>query len=70
MISVSLTHLKKDISRKAAHAAERIAILEALERTHWNRFQAAKRLKISYRSLLYKIKDARLDRTRRTSDRP
>ena len=60
----------KDISRKAAHAAERIAILQALEKTHWNRLQAAKRLNISYRSLLYKIKDGGLDRTRRTSDHP
>ena len=48
----------KDISRKAALAAERHAILEALEQTHWNRIRAAKLLGISYRALLYKIKDA------------
>jgi two-component system response regulator AtoC len=59
----------KDISRKAADAAERIAILRALEETRWNRFRAAKLLSISYRSLLYKIKDAGLDRKRRASDR-
>ena len=52
----------KDISRKAAHVAEREAMLQALEQTKWNRFQAAKLLGISYRALLYKIKEAELDR--------
>ena len=32
----------------------------ALEQTHWNRVKAAKLLKISYRALLYKIKDVGL----------
>jgi DNA-binding NtrC family response regulator len=50
----------KDISRKAALAAERQAILDALEQTGWNRMRAAKLLNISYRALLYKIKDAAL----------
>jgi two-component system, NtrC family, response regulator AtoC len=60
----------KEISRKAAHAAERSAILKALEETQWNRIRAARLLNISYRSLLYKIKDAALDRNRRATDRP
>jgi transcriptional regulator with GAF, ATPase, and Fis domain len=51
----------KDIARKAAQAAERSAILEALEETRWNRLRAAELLKVSYRSLLYKIKDCGLD---------
>jgi two-component system response regulator AtoC len=55
----------KDISRKAAQLAEREAILQALEQTQWNRVRAAKLLEISYRALLYKIKDAGLDRGRR-----
>jgi two-component system response regulator AtoC len=50
----------KDISRKAALVAERQAILNALEQTQWNRMRAAKLLNISYRALLYKIKDAAL----------
>src|SRR5207244_6749281 len=50
----------KDISRKAALVAERQAILDALEQTRWNRIRAAKLLNISYRALLYKIKDAGL----------
>jgi two-component system response regulator AtoC len=59
----------KDISRKAALLAEREAILQALEQTQWNRVRAAKLLEISYRALLYKIKDAGLDRERRGAHR-
>ncbi len=54
----------KNISRKAALAAEREAILDALEQTRWNRMRAAKLLNISYRALLYKIKDAGLEQQR------
>ena len=57
----------KTVSRKAAQAAEREAILRALEQTRWNRLQAAKLLNISYRALLYKIKDAALGGERRSS---
>jgi two-component system, NtrC family, response regulator AtoC len=60
----------RDISRKAALAAERNAILKALDETGWNRVRAAKLLDISYRSLLYKIKDADLDGKRRNSLKP
>jgi two-component system, NtrC family, response regulator AtoC len=60
----------KDISRKAALAAERKAILWALEETHWNRVRAAKLLNISYRALLCKIKDSALDETARPSTPP
>jgi two-component system response regulator AtoC len=60
----------KDIGRRAAHVAEREAILQALEQTQWNRVRAAKLLDISYRALLYKIKDAGLDRERRSAHRP
>jgi two-component system, NtrC family, response regulator AtoC len=60
----------RTISRKAAQAAEQSAILKALEQTHWNRLRAAKLLNISYRSLLYKIKGAGLDRKRRALDLP
>jgi len=49
------------ISREAALAAEKSAILKALKQTHWNRLLAAKLLNISYRSLLYKIKEGGLD---------
>jgi two-component system, NtrC family, response regulator AtoC len=46
----------KAVSREASRLAERDLILKALERTHWNRKQAAKQLQISYKALLYKIK--------------
>jgi DNA-binding NtrC family response regulator len=46
----------KTAARAASVKAERSLILEALERTHWNRKRAARELQISYKSLLYKIK--------------
>jgi DNA-binding NtrC family response regulator len=51
----------KDIGRSAAREAERTAILAILERTRWNRKEAATLLGISYKALLYKIKDNHLD---------
>ena len=50
----------KEISRRASQAAERDAIAKMLEQTGWNRVRAAKALRISYRALLYKIKQAGL----------
>ena len=52
----------KEISRKAAMQAEREVIQRTLERTHWNRKMAARLLDISYKALLYKIKECSLDR--------
>jgi two-component system response regulator AtoC len=46
----------KIVAREASRLAERDLILKALERTHWNRKQAARELQISYKALLYKIK--------------
>jgi two-component system response regulator AtoC len=40
----------------AARQAERELILRALDRTHWNRKRAAKELQVSYKALLYKLK--------------
>ena len=60
----------KTLSRKAARAAEREAILKALDETHWNRLRAAKLLNISYRSLFYKMHEAGLAGKRRTPDNP
>lgn len=47
----------REVSRRAAIAAEVPLIKEALRRTNWNRRAAAGLLGISYRSLLDKIKD-------------
>jgi len=46
----------KIAARKALRRTERELILDALTRTHWNRKKAAQELQISYKSLLYKIK--------------
>lgn len=51
----------RDIAKKAALEAERRAIEKVLEQTRWNRTQAAKLLKISYKTLLCKIKQTGLD---------
>jgi two-component system, NtrC family, response regulator AtoC len=53
----------KDISRNAAREAERELILRMLQHTRWNRKEAAEILGISYKALLYKIKENGLDRT-------
>jgi two-component system, NtrC family, response regulator AtoC len=46
----------KAAAKAASREAERELILRALERTHWNRKRAARELQISYKSLLYKLK--------------
>jgi two-component system response regulator AtoC len=53
--SGSISSLKV-AARAASRRAERELILKALEQTHWNRKRAARELQISYKSLLYKIK--------------
>jgi two-component system response regulator AtoC len=50
----------KEVARLAARQAEQEMILRALRRTQWNRKRAAELLKISYKSLLYKLKEADL----------
>jgi two-component system response regulator AtoC len=52
----------KDIARTAAREAERGVILRMLEQTRWNRKETAEKLGISYKALLYKIKEAGLDK--------
>lgn len=54
------TSLKKRVAN-AVEREERRLITDVLRRTNWNRRKAAKLLEISYRSLLYKIKDYRLN---------
>jgi two-component system response regulator AtoC len=46
----------KAASRAASRIAERELILKALAHTRWNRKRAAQELQISYKSLLYKLK--------------
>ncbi len=50
----------KDIKRRALNRVEKEAISYVLDRTDWNRSKAAKILKISYKTLLYKISDLKI----------
>ena len=51
----------KETARAASHVAERDLILKVLARTRWNRKRAAKELQISYKALLYKLKQIGMD---------
>jgi len=55
--------LKNRIGKKIAEEEKRL-IAEVLTKTNWNRRKAADLLQISYRSLLYKIKDYNLNTTK------
>jgi len=46
----------KDAARAASREAEKELILKVLTRTRWNRRRAAQELQISYKALLYKLK--------------
>jgi two-component system, NtrC family, response regulator AtoC len=46
----------KEAARAASREAERALILQVLTRTRWNRRRAAQELQISYKALLYKLK--------------
>jgi DNA-binding NtrC family response regulator len=51
----------KAAAREASRNVERELILSSLERTHWNRKQTARELQISYKALLYKLKQLDID---------
>ena len=50
----------REIARNGAHAAERKALADVLERVQWNRAEAARILKVSYKTLLNKIAECQL----------
>ncbi|HID28391.1 MAG TPA: sigma-54-dependent Fis family transcriptional regulator, partial [Desulfobacterales bacterium] len=50
----------KEVKKKAILEAEGKLISEVLKETAWNRKQAAKALQISYKALLYKMKELKL----------
>jgi two-component system, NtrC family, response regulator AtoC len=54
----------KKITSQAVRRLEREIILKVLQSHHWNRRRAAESLKISYRALLYKIRDSGLSPNR------
>lgn len=57
----------KRFSKLASQQAEHYLILEALKSTRWNRKRAAELLGISYRALLYKIKENGLPQKKRAN---
>jgi DNA-binding NtrC family response regulator len=50
----------KKLAKEAMKQMERNVILETLRANQWNRRKTAQELKISYRALIYKIRDAGL----------
>jgi len=52
----------REVHQEAIKKAESEMILKALEMTNWNRKKAADKLNISYKALLYKIKETSLDK--------
>ncbi len=50
-----ITESLREIARRGACEAERKALAEVLERVHWNRAEASRILKVSYKTLLNKI---------------
>src|ERR1700739_4099848 len=54
----------KKLTRQAVRELERKVILKVLQANHWNRKQSARALNISYRALLYKIRDSGLPANR------
>jgi two-component system response regulator AtoC len=53
----------KAIAKRAAQIAEKRVIERVLDQTRWNRKEAAERLQISYKALLYKMKENGLSET-------
>lgn len=51
----------KETARAASRQVERELILKVLSRTRWNRKRAAQELQISYKALLYKLKQIGLE---------
>jgi DNA-binding NtrC family response regulator len=55
-----VTESLREIARRGAQDAERKALEEVLERVNWNRAEASRVLKVSYKTLLNKISECQL----------
>jgi len=66
--NIPLKHIAQQVTRRMEHDL----ILKVLQANHWNRRKAAEILKISYRALLYKVRQAGLPakRPRRKPEPP
>jgi two-component system response regulator AtoC len=60
----------KEMTKQATQALERRIIRRTLEMNGWNRKRAARALSISYRALLYKIKEAGIGAKRQVAETP
>jgi two-component system, NtrC family, response regulator AtoC len=60
----------KRLAQQATRKMERDVILKVLQANHWNRRKAAETLKISYRALLYKVRQAGLPAKHPQKKRP
>jgi two-component system response regulator AtoC len=58
----------KNLTRQASRELERKIILKVLQENHWNRRQTARLLNISYRALLYKMKEASMTAPRASDE--
>jgi len=56
----------KEVARQAIREAEQRVIKQVLDEVRWNRVEASRRLKISYKALLYKIQMYGLGNARST----
>ncbi|HEY7825638.1 MAG TPA: helix-turn-helix domain-containing protein, partial [Candidatus Acidoferrales bacterium] len=54
--NIPLKHISQQVTRRMEHDV----ILKVLQANHWNRRKTAEILKISYRALLYKVRQAGL----------
>jgi DNA-binding NtrC family response regulator len=68
--AVDLSAPLKVQTKRAVQHLERKIILGVLQANKWNRRKAARSLDISYRGLLYKIKEAGLPSIRSTKTPP
>ena len=55
-----VTESLREIAHRGAREAERKALAEVLERVRWNRAEASRILKVSYKTLLHKIAECAL----------
>ena len=60
----------KKVTREAVRQIEKQVILKCLQANHWNRKRAARALHISYRALLYKLKDVGIVRSSMPAEDP
>lgn len=57
----------REVSKRAVEKAEKKLILKVLSKTRWNRRKACEKLDLSYKTMLFKIREYGLDRLRSDS---